>query len=374
MGQVVISIPLYKRSSTDKLVQWQIEVDGDKYRTLSGMVGGTITISAWRTATAKNVGKANEVSATDQATLEANAKIAAKQKEGYVDSIDALDKPSFAFNPMLAKSWSEQKSKVVFPVFSQPKLDGVRCWMNFGGAYSRNGNPIPVVEFINASMRLVLNEGIILDGELYNHEYKSDFNKIVSIVKQSTPDADDFTAARKAIQYHVYDMFDPSRPDMTFSQRHQYLTDILSDPHYGVHPWTVVVKTSPVADQFGLDEVYAECLSDGYEGQMVRLDAPYAQKRTAALLKRKEFFDAEYRIVDIISAQGGREGCAVLICETKTGDTFNSVVAGPVEYQRDVFNNRCNYIDKLATIKYQNLTPAGIPRFPVATNVGRTDA
>mgnify|MGYP001453946926 CR=1 FL=1 len=79
-------------------------------------------------------------------------------------------------------------------------------------------------------------------------------------------------------------------------------------------------------------------LEQGYEGQMVRKDAPYENKRSATLLKRKEFTDAEYKVLDIEEGDGNRTGTVKhLVCYCPTTDrTFNSNVKGNFEYLKEV--------------------------------------
>ena len=78
--------------------------------------------------------------------------------------------------------------------------------------------------------------------------------------------------------------------------------------------------------------------------------------------------DAEYKVVDIDVGNGNRSGTAKhLVCYCpKTKRTFNSNIKGNFDYLKEIYDNRKDYIGKLATIKYFQLTPDGIPRFPYA--------
>ena len=94
----------------------------------------------------------------------------------------------------------------------------------------------------------------------------------------------------------------------------------------------------------------------------------YENKRSTSLLKRKEFVDAEYKVVDIEIGNGNRSGTAKhLVCYCpKTQRTFNSNIKGNFDYLKEIYDNRKEYIGQMATIKYFQLTPDGIPRFPYA--------
>ena len=91
--------------------------------------------------------------------------------------------------PMLAYPVSDKPIDYTQPVFMQPKLDGVRCLFTKDGAFSRAGNQFMNVEHIEYDLKPVFNRypNLILDGELYNHGLKDDFNKIISLVKKKKP-------------------------------------------------------------------------------------------------------------------------------------------------------------------------------------------
>jgi hypothetical protein len=55
----------------------------------------------------------------------------------------------------------------------------------------------------------------------------------------------------------------------------------------------------------------------------------------------------------------------------RNGNRFNSNIKGTFEYVTEVFQNRDKLIGRKATVKYFNLTPDGIPRFPFVINIDR---
>jgi DNA ligase-1 len=113
-----------------------------------------------------------------------------------------------------------------------------------------------------------------------------------------------------------------------------------------------------------LDELYARWLEEGYEGQMVRLDLPYEQKRSKTLLKRKEFQDAEYQVVAIEPGVGNWAGAAKkVICRLEDGREFGAGIKGTYARGVELLNEKHD----TATVKFFALTPDGIPRFGVAT-------
>lgn len=93
---------------------------------------------------------------------------------------------------------------------------------------------------------------------------------------------------------------------------------------------------------------------------------PYEHKRSSGLLKVKDFKDEEFKIVDVEEGSGklmGRVGA--FYCELKDGRTFKAKPMGTLEHVKDLWKNRKSCLGKMATVKYQNLTPDGVPRFPV---------
>ena len=80
--------------------------------------------------------------------------------------------------------------------------------------------------------------------------------------------------------------------------------------------------------------------------------------------------DEEFKIVDIVEGIGNRSGTAGFMSFlNKDGIPFKSNIKGSFEYLGELLKNKKALIGKLATIKYFNLTPDGIPRFPFVTSI-----
>ena len=88
---------------------------------------------------------------------------------------------------MLAHKYNPDKAD--YPAYIQPKLDGVRCLFTAKGAISRANNQFMNVDHIEQALKpfFAKNPTAILDGELYNHGLKDDFEKIISLVKKKKP-------------------------------------------------------------------------------------------------------------------------------------------------------------------------------------------
>lgn len=354
---------LYKRTNTGAVQEWTIYTDKNFYWTVSGQVSGKKVTNSPVYCEAKNVGRANETSPEAQALIEAQAKWKKKTEEGYSENIESIDTVSAGVvKPMLAKEYSEHLKKITFPVYSQPKLDGLRCVITPAGAWSRNWKPFLTLAHLQEALAKTFKKypGIVsFDGEVYNHQFKDDFNTIVSLVKQGKPTEEDIQRAKELVEYHVYDLI--TAEPMSFDSRWKLLTEIFSSV---ASPQIKLVSTSLAESQEVLDDLMGSYLEDGYEGQMLRdRRAVYENKRTDKLLKRKEFIDGEWPIIGYKEGKGNRQGCIILRCVNAAGSEFDCSVKGSVDYTRKLWERRESLVGHMATIKYQRLTPDGIPKF-----------
>lgn len=357
----MFSSPIYKRDSLGKVRVWQYEIQGAQWRTHAGILNGARVTSGWTTCEPKS-----QPTAEDQARFEANTERQKKLERDYHLSLDLIDTPNY-FKPMLAQTYAP--GKLPFPVYAQPKLDGIRCIATAKGLFSRQGKQIFGVPHIAEMLEPLFDKdpSLVLDGELYNHELHDDFNQITSIVRKQNPNPMQLKASAKLIQYHIYDL--PSHPG-GFGARHVMLEKTL----FGWHPCIHVVDTYVVTTEEVLDAIYEKLLTQRYEGQIIRLDQPYEQKRSKTLLKRKEFQDAEFEIISVDEGNGNWAGYAKrLTCKLPDGRIFGAGIKGNQAFTQMLLSNRDQIVGRQATVRYFALTPDGIPRFPVAVDIGRAD-
>jgi DNA ligase-1 len=351
---------VYKRDENGNVRQWMIEINGDKYRTISGVQGGKLVTSEWTVCEAKNVGRSNNTTPEEQAYAQAASLYKKKLDKEYHININDIDEAKI-YKPMLAVKWNDIKDKLTYPVFVQPKLDGVRCIANRKGLWTRNGKPIVSVPHIFESLKHLFkdNPDMVLDGELYNHDLKDNFNEIISLSRKTKPTLEDLEQSSKYIQYHVYDV--PS-VDGVFSKRFTYLSSL--SPIGCVR----LVETGISLNEEHISEAHALYTTDGYEGTMVRQDKPYEQKRSKHLIKYKDFEDSEFTIVRIEEGQGNWSGYAKrVIVQNDDGETeFGAGIAGTQEFCRQLLEEADEYVGGQVTIHYFTRTPDGVPRFPVA--------
>ena len=381
---------LFKIDSVGRLREWTMHIDDACFYAVKGLCDGKKTQDKPRCCVAKNVGRSNETTPQTQAESEALAKWQKKLDSGYAKTPEDAKVKKF-YEPMLALKYDDRKKEVSYPLYSQPKLDGIRCIVRDEDgeliARSRKGKIIDAVPHILRRLKpfFELYPNTILDGELYNHDLRENFNKITSLVRKQKPVksakmtdnvfakkqkefAERLEEAESTIQYWIYDapQINNLQESAKFFIRYEQL---LASLPQNENSCLVGVPTAEVLNEAQLNSVYEGYLNDGYEGQMVRTNSPYeGNKRSKTLLKRKEFQDAEYKVIDIDEGNGNRTGtCKHVVCYCeKTGRTFHSNVKGSFEYLKEILDNRKDYIGKEATIRYFQLTPDGIPRFPFA--------
>lgn len=352
--------PLYSRTSNGAVQVWSIVVDGDGFYTVEGLKGGKFTESKPTKCKPKNVGKANATTASEQAEVEAKAKWDKKIASGYFESEKDIDQVKF-FEPMLAKKFGEVEFS--YPVWTQPKLDGMRCIVKADGMWSRNGKKVVSAPHIFKALKPLFDKfpDLIFDGELFTDKLKNDFNKIMSLAKRTKPTQDELDESERLLQYHIYDF--PSCKKNFTGRFNDLLNLFIND---GKPDCIKIVHTQVVGNKEELDAEYAKFLEDGQEGQIIRTDSPYENKRSKYLLKRKEFLDEEFEILDIEEGKGTRSGMfGRAILKTKKGIEFEANARGTHEYYAELLKNKKDIIGKMATVRYQNLTPDGKPRFGV---------
>lgn len=367
-----IGTALFKRDTKGKVRIWWAETGSGEYngrygwawRTISGLRDGKRITSEWTFVEEKNVGRSNATSLQDQAAAEMFAEYKKKRDRGYFDKLDDVDTFD-KFKPMLAEKFEDVEVDFSKRVYSQPKLDGIRCIARSDGLWTRAGKEIVAVPHIWEALKdfLQANPHMIIDGELYNHELRDDFNTITSMVRKTKPKPEDIEKSANLVQYHVYDIVSTNDPEMKFSDRElmRWLANKGS---------VVIVPTVEVADRESLDKLYEMYLENGYEGQMVRINSSYENKRTKNLLKRKEFLTAEFDVIEMLEGQGNWQGCvkhfALRLNEEKT---FQSGVRGDMDTLRKMWTAQ----DKpdWVTVRYFTPTPDGVPRFPVVIDWGK---
>lgn len=368
---------LYKKDSNENIRVWWIESEGEKFRMHSGVYGGQIVVSEWTTCEPKNIGKKNATTGEEQCLLEVEASYKKKLAQGnYKESLDkeSLEQDNY-IKPMLAKEYGEDWNPTDLDfksekIYSNVKYDGLRTIATINGLYSRQGKKIISAPHILRELKPIFDiyPNIVLDGELYSDKLSDNFNEIISLARKTKPEPDDFIKSEKFLQYWIYDIESMKEKEDVFSKRYEFINSLFEIKDIQNNKWIKKVIATKIKDQNHLDRMFQEAMEQGYEGQIIRINSkPYENKRTKQLIKRKEFKEEEFKIVDIVEGEGNRSGMAGnILVEMSDGKKFGSGIQGDREFYRKLLKEKDSYIGTQVSIKYQNLTPDGIPRFPVA--------
>ena len=274
--------------------------------------------------------------------------------------------------PMLAYPVSNKPIDYSKPVFIQPKLDGVRCVIQYEGkssvdprvvAYSRTGKQWKNIEHICMQLKPFFKKfpDVILDGELYNHDLRDNFEKIISLVRKTKPTDEDRQEASELTQFHCYDIIDE---ELSFDQRIEFVNESLMLLGNSIH----IVLTTQVHSGSGAKEIHDINLHNGYEGSIVRTNDTYHCKRSHNLRKFKDFSDAEAYIVGYEEGKGKRVGTlGKFIMQDEDGNKFGCPPGKGYNYQdmRNMLANVHEYMGQTATFTYFERTKAGSYRHPL---------
>ena len=266
--------------------------------------------------------------------------------------------------PMLAYPVSDKPIDYTKPTFMQPKLDGVRCLIQYDDgkvtAYSRTGKVWQNIEHITLNLYKFFDKhpNVILDGELYNHDFKDDFESIISMVRKTKPTAEDRVISAKNVQFHCYDIVDEAK---TFKQRINFIKKAVPESNCIKRVYTMQITSHENALVF-----HESFKAGGYEGSILRTNDVYQCKRSHSLRKFKDFHDSEATIVGFVEGKGKRKGTiGKFIAEDADGNMFGMPVMDKFKYLQDNFKVMQGYIGKTATFTYFERTKANSYRHPL---------
>jgi len=268
---------------------------------------------------------------------------------------------------MLAHKYNPDKAD--YPAFIQPKLDGVRCLFTAEGAFSRAGNQFMNVDHIEQALKsfFAKNSTTVLDGELYNHGLKDDFNKIISLVKKKKPTKDDRVEAAQQVQYHIYDV--ASLENSTYTWRWGFINRLTDSSMVRTSNCLVITESKIALDFDEAVALHQKNIKLGYEGSIYRtLDGYYKGTRSWDLMKFKDFHDAEATIVGYEAGKGKRQGTiGKFIMQDDEGVEFGCPPGKGYDYKdlAGMLDNIHDYIGQRATFTYFQRTQAGSYRHPL---------
>ncbi len=346
-----------------------------QYYTNTGYQNMKITKSAGtKINTGKNLGKKNATNVLTQAINESISKYNLKIRAGYSTTVESTENKTettteFPY-PMALAIYKDHVDKLKYPLFIQPKLDGIRLIAKL----DQNGNVLLVsrrhkeiigFDHVKSEIKQLLQgqpDDIILDGELYLHGMN--LQDISGIVRQE----DDMESKNK-LKYYIFDAFTINNTN-GYDARYKLLSSLFKSNKnlkYTVLTETLEANTIQEADEF-----FNQKIKDGYEGAVYKsANKAYEysfnkEKRSMYYLKRKQSFDAEYKIIGFTSGKGKDKDCVIFICETDTKKQFNSVPNGTYDYRKELYqdcldNFDSKYKNQYAKVYYEDLSKDGVP-------------
>lgn len=299
----------------------------------------------------KNVGRANETSLKEQALFEIDSTYKGQKDKGYYLESEG---PSHVILPMLAEHYLEHAEKIEFPVYLQGKADGHRALYDGKNFWTRKGK-IYVPECV-AHLQFDT-QGYMFDGEIYLPQPYV-FEDSTSAIKKFDPEV------TPQLIFRVFDMVDEQLP---FSYRLEFVIKIIGK----VNETNSNIKTMWTKKVNSHEEIlkeHEEFVRRGWEGTIVRLNnAGYEiNTRTTQLLKYKDFLDEEFEVVDVEAGKGKHAKIGTLVCKTKEGKLFKATPVGEQEHREGILNNKQEVIGTIWTVRFQEYTKKGIPKFPRA--------
>jgi DNA ligase-1 len=266
--------------------------------------------------------------------------------------------------PMLAYPVSDKPINYNNKISMQPKLDGVRCLIQYDAgkvtAYSRTGKVWQNIEHITVNLYKFFDKypNVILDGELYNHDYKDNFEQIISMVRKTKPTTEARAESRDNVQFHCYDIVDET---LTFEERNYFISKHVKSSYCVKH-----VKTQAVSSDTLAKVIHKQNLDNGYEGSILRTNDVYKCGRSWNLRKFKDFSDTEAIITGWVEGKGKRIGTiGKFMAVDADGNEFGMPVMDNFKYLQDNFKVMQGYVGKTATFTYFERTKAGSYRHPL---------
>jgi ATP-dependent DNA ligase len=365
---------------TDKHAYWEV---------FTGVDGGKLI----QTLTEYTEGKGGRT-AYEQAELEQAAKNKVKiDAEKYVVDKAAAAHESEAElpTPVLCSEYKAMQSKIKYPLYVQPKLDGNRSLWRVNGdgsvmGWSRRGNIFKGLDHITKELARAasvwyedwrMEIPLIFDGELFT--WAMPFENINGTLKSADVDPsslEEGSADREAAERHAQARgkiqlwtFDLLLKDEPFSDRIALLNNLGKALNFPVGSLTcnnpiVRVPTLPIVDEGTLDELHGSFVEEGYEGTILRsYEGLYKSgARNKDLVKRKDLDDAEFTVISVIENERA-VGTAKFRLREADGVEFDANPKCSYDKRRDILAHADDWIGKTVTAQFNGRYKNKIPKF-----------
>jgi len=320
----------------------------------------------------------------EQALLEARRRYLNKIKEGYIAKGEDLPPHLDGMQPMLANKYkyppeNDGKTNIKkFPVSVMKKIDGIRALSRLQSnkieMRSRENNLFPHLHHIKDELKkflFYLPPNSELDGEIYTSNVE--FTKLTSIVKRQKT----LHPRHNELEYWIFDLIEPN--NLIWEKRYNLLVNALKKyiKDGGSFNTFKVLHAHHAESHDDIIKYHDKFVENGFEGIMIRRYgfvegeklSQYISKRRNNLLKYKRFVDEEVTIIDYDKCVGTEQGAIKFIVKDERGNIFPVRPKGSIEKRRKWYKNGDKFINKPLTIRYQELSEHGVPRFPVGISV-----
>lgn len=363
---------LYQKASTGKIKVWEVFAEGDSNSasiTIShGEDGGKLIIDK-RDVQGKNIGRSNETTPFEQACKEAQSRWNKKKdRDGYSISTNCIDYTSDFISAMLAYRYQDRSKDVVYPCFTQPKLNGLRDitkYLSYITHQSRKNVLWNTLEHLNDDLNKIFKYIFLpLDGEIFHPEI--DIQDINALVKKFHGDDDPVGNWKTTdLQYWIYDTVDATKNfnERSYSLKNAFIKSgaIEFEDGYKLNN-LIYVPTYECKSEAEILTLHKKFTSDGFEGTMIRNNVPYViGHRTKHLLKLKNKIDNEFIIIGGKEGTGRDSGTIIFRCITDDGNEFDVRPKGSIEQRRKWLDNLDKLIGKKLNCEYQEISHKKIP-------------
>ncbi len=348
------------------------------YQTRYGTNGGKEVISAKSTVYGKNIGRSNATTNLQQAVKECISMINKKIKAGYSYSTEESTNDNVF--PMALNIYENHKEKIKYPIFIQPKLDGVRMTAsiknNSVSILSRRLHEIKGFErvkqqlfpFIKKMKDIHGDKFKFVDGELYEHgKHLQD----ISGVARGNVDEE-----KDKLEYHIFDV---CIEGVSFSDRYKEAKELFDNLES--KDKLVMVETVVCDSQSAGDALFEEFIKKKYEGIVYKpMNDIYEfstskEKRSLKYLKRKKQHDHEFEIVGFTEGNGKFKGMVIFTLKTLEGLEFQCVPMGSADFRKKIYKecieDFSRFKGKMSKVKFDDWSKANVPTRAVIIQIVR---
>lgn len=366
---------LYHYDLHDRIIIWQIGFVAPNIITYYGLQKGKKQIACYEVET-----NASGRDLFEQAWVEGRHKYYDQMVKKLYRETPSRD--VYKYECMTGHPWNIHKTKLLYPVAVQPKIDGIRMVVYYlnGELITATRNNKQLSKYVNEHFRsdlenllMYLPAGFALDGEIFNPNLaRNNLGSIVSTIKSRHPDLNQ-------LRYYVFDLISNEETATRYGQLEKAYSEYgkqVEEPLIQLVPSNLAQNEDELMRAF---EYYTgECQLEGIVIRHLAEAKPndekhfkkcqYRSGKSNNILKLKAFCDNEYPIVDIIEGKGKFRGQPIFVCQTQNGKNFNVVMVGNTEERRKIYQTRNKHLGKMLKVKYYNMVDQ-VPQMPIGLEI-----